>query len=63
MTDPYLNITAMDKDESKRIIVHEVLLENVSTDVIESKCNIANETLLHNNYTDVSEYTISELKG
>ena len=63
MTDPSLNITDMDEDKSKRIIVHEGLLENFSTDVIESKCNIVNKTLLHNNYADVSEYTINELKG
>ena len=61
MTDPYLNVTAMDKDESKRIIVHEGLSENFSSDVIESECNIFNETLLHNNYAEVSEYTINEL--
>ena len=62
MTDPSLNVTAIDKDKSKCIIVHEGLLENFSTDLIESKCNIVNETLLHNNSTDVSEYTIKELK-
>ena len=63
MTDPYLNITAMDEDKPKRIIVHEGLLDNFSTDIIESKCNIVNETLLRNKYADVSEYTINELKG
>ena len=52
----------MDEDESKRIIVHEGLSENCSTDVSESKRNIVNETLSHDYYMDVSEYTIMELK-
>ena len=39
------NIYSTDKDESKRIIVHETLSENCSTDVIESKQSIVNKTL------------------
>ena len=62
MTAPYLNVNATDKDESKRIIVHETLSENFSTDVSESKRNIVNKTLSQNNSADVSEYTINELK-
>ena len=62
MTAPPLNINATDKDESKRIIVHETLSENCYIDVSESKQNIVNENLLHNNSADVSEYTITEPK-
>ena len=62
MIAPSINVNATDKDESKRIIVHEVLSENCSKDVSKSKCNIVNKTLLQNNSVDVSEYTITELK-
>ena len=62
MTAPSMNSNATDKDKSKRIIVHEVLSENCSTNVSESKQNIVNKNLLHSNYADVSEYTITELK-
>ena len=44
MTAPSLNVNAMDKDESKLIIVHGMLLDNCSTNVNESKRNIVNET-------------------
>ena len=46
MTAPSLNVNAMDEDESKRIIMHEGLSENCSTDVSESKQNIVNKNLL-----------------
>ena len=62
ITDPSLNVNATDKEKSKRIIMHEGLLENFSTGVRKSKQNIVNGTLLHNNSADVSEYTITELK-
>ena len=62
MTDPYLNVNAMDEDESKLIIVHETLSENCSTDISGSKRNIINKNLSQNNYADVPEYTIMELK-
>ena len=62
MTAPSLNVNVMDKDESKRIIVHESLSENFSTDISKSKQNILNETLLQNNSANISEYTITELK-
>ena len=62
MTAPSLNVNIMDKDESKRIIVHESLSDNCSTDVSESKRNVVNETLLQNNSVKVSEYNITELK-
>ena len=38
--DTSLNVNAMNEDESKRIIVHEGLSDNCSTDVNESKRNI-----------------------
>ena len=62
MTALSFNVNATDKDESKRIIVHETLSENCSTDVNKSKRNIINENLSQNNSADVSEYTIVELK-
>ena len=62
MTAQSLNLNVTDKDESKRIILHNSLLENCSTDVSKSKHNIVNVTLLQNNSADVSEYTITELK-
>ena len=62
MTAMSLNVNATDEDESKRIIVHEVLSENCSTNVSESKKNIVNKNLLQNNYADVSEYTFTKLK-
>ena len=49
ITDPSLNVNVTDKDESKHIIVHEGLSENVSTDVCKSKLNIVNKTLSQNN--------------
>ena len=57
-----LNVNVTDEDESKRIIVQEILSENCSRDVSESKRNIVNENLLQKNSADVSEYTIMELK-
>ena len=62
MTAPSLNVNVTDKDESKRIIVHKILLENFSTDVSKSKHKIVNETLLQKNPEDVSAYTFTELK-
>ena len=62
MTPPSLTVNATDEYESKRIIGHEYLLENCSTDVIKSKRNIVNKTLSQNNSADVSENTIAELK-
>ena len=50
------------EDESKRIILHESLSENCSTDVSESKRNIFNVALSQNNSANVSEYTITELE-
>ena len=62
MTDPYLKVNVTDEDESKRIIMHKILLENGSTGVSKSKRNILNKNLLQNNSVNVSEYTIAELK-
>ena len=62
ITDPSLTVNATDEDKSKRIIVHEVLLENCYTGVSKSKRNIVNKTLSQNNSADVPEYTITELK-
>ena len=44
-TAPSSNINNTDEDESKEIIVHEPLSENLSMDVSESECNIVNKTL------------------
>ena len=62
ITAPSLNVNSADKDKSKRIIMHEGLLESFSKNKSESKCNIVNETLSHNNSVGVSEYTITEQK-
>ena len=39
-TYPSSNVNDIDKDESKEIIVHETLSENLSMDVSASECNI-----------------------
>ena len=56
------NINVTDEEESKGIIFHKNLLENLSKDVSESECNIVHETLSQNNSTDVSANFITELK-
>ena len=43
-----LNVYSTDKDESKRIIMHETLSQNCSVNKKESKRSIVNETLLQN---------------
>ena len=60
MTDSSSNVNVMDEDELKKIIVHETLLENISTDKSESERNIVKETWLQNNSANVSEYASSE---
>ena len=72
MTASSSNINSTDEDESKRITVHEILLQNCSTIEDESKQSIVNETLSQNYSADVgglcstqedeSEYTITEKK-
>ena len=61
-TAPSLNVNVTDEDESKEIIVHETLLENISMDVSESECNIVHEILSQNNSSDVPTNVITELK-
>ena len=63
MTSPYLNVNVTGKDESKRIIVHESLSKNCSTNVSESKRSIVNETLRQKHSADASEYTVTEIKN
>ena len=55
----YSNVNVTDEDESKEIIVHKILSENISTYVSEPECNIVNETLLQKNSADVSDNTIT----
>ena len=62
MTAPSSNVNATDEDESEEIIVHKILLDNSSTDVIQSEHNFVNDNLWQNNSADVSENTITELK-
>ena len=62
MTAPSLNVNVTDEDESKSIIVHEILSGNCYTDLSKSKRNIVNKTLSQNNSANISEYTITELK-
>ena len=52
----------MDEDESKEIVVHETLSENLSKDVRKSECNIVHETLSQKNSADVPDNVITELK-
>ena len=47
MTDPPLHVCSTDKDESKGIIVHEILSQSFDTDEDESKGIIMNKNLLH----------------
>ena len=61
-TAPSSNVNDTDKYESKEIIVHETLSENLSMDVSESECNIVHETLSQNNSSDVPTNAITELK-
>ena len=58
-TDPSLNVNVTEKYESKEIIVHETLLENISKDVSESECNIVHENLSQNNSTDLPANVIT----
>ena len=48
MTAPSLHVCSTDKDESKGIIMHKNLSQNVSTDEDKSKHSIVNEFLLQN---------------
>ena len=61
-TAPSSNVNVTDKDESKEIIVHKTLSENLYMDVSKSECNIINETLSQNNSSDVPTNVITELK-
>ena len=60
-TAPSLNIKDTDKEESKEIIVHKPLLDNLSMDLSESECNIVHKTLFQNNSSDVMTNVITEL--
>ena len=53
------DVHVTDEDESKEIIMHEPLLDNLSMDVSESECNIVHETLSQNNSADVPENVIT----
>ena len=61
-TDPSWNVNVTDEDESKEIIVHKNLLDNLSKDVSESECNIVHKTISQNNSVDVPANVITELK-
>ena len=61
-TAPSSNVNDTDEDESKEIIVHKPLLENISMGVSEPECNIVHETLSQNNSSDVPTNIITELK-
>ena len=52
-TDPSSNVNDTDEEESKEIIAHEPLSDNLYMDVSESECNIVHETLSQNNSSDV----------
>ena len=61
-TAPSSNVNDTDEDESKEIIVHKTLSDNLSMDVSESECNIVHETLSESNLSDVPTNVITELK-
>ena len=61
-TAPSSNVNDTDEDESKEIIVHKPLSENLSMDVSESECNIVHKTLSQKNSSDVPTNVITELK-
>ena len=61
-TAPSSNVNVTDEDESKEIIVHKTLSENLSMDVIKSEYNIVHKTLLQKNSLDVPTNVITELK-
>ena len=61
-TAPSSNVNDTNKDESKEIIVHETLSDNLSMDVSKSECNIVHKTLSQNNSSDVPANVITELK-
>ena len=73
MTAPSSNVYSAYEDESKRIIVHETVLQNCSPNTDESKQSIVNKILLQKysagvdklclTEIDKSEYTITEQKG
>ena len=52
-TAPSSNVNVTDEDESKEIIVHKTLSENLSKDVSQKKSNIVHENLSQKNSTDV----------
>ena len=58
-TSPSSNVKYTDEVESKEIIVHEPLSENISMGVSESECNIVHETLSQNNSSDVPTNVIT----
>ena len=53
------NVNVTDEDESKEIIVHETLTDNLSKDISESECNIVHKTLSQKNSTDVPANVIT----
>ena len=61
-TAPPSNVNDTDEEESKEIIVHEPLSENISIDVSESECNIVHKTVSQKNSSDVPTNVITELK-
>ena len=73
MTAPSSNVYSTDEDESKRIIVHETLLQNCSANEGKLKKSIVNVNLLQNYSAEVdklcstdkdkSEYTITQKRN
>ena len=58
-TAPSSNFNVTNEDESKEIIMHETLSENLSMDVSESECNIFHGNLLQKNSSDVQTNVIT----
>ena len=58
-TDPSSNVNVTYEDESKEIIVQEILSKNKSKDIGESECNIIHETLSQKNSADIPDNAIT----
>ena len=56
------NVNDTNEDESKEIIVHKPLSENLSMDVSKSECNTVHETLSQNNSLYVTTNVITKMK-
>ena len=62
ITDPYLNVNATNKDESKRIIVQKNVIRELFYRHKRIKTQHRQQNVSQKNSANVSEYTITEIK-